>query len=47
VQNALDEKGTPNEKDEHMVSGAKRLISQLSWHATAMSKHRAAVGVPQ
>jgi len=45
VQNSFDENGTP--LNDQMVSGAKRLISQLDWHARAMANHRAAVGIPQ
>jgi len=30
-----------------MLPGAQKLITQLDWHAHAMAKQRAAVGVPK
>jgi NAD(P)H-dependent FMN reductase len=45
VQNSFDEEGNPT--DDHMVSGAKKLLDQLDWYAVAMKNHRDTVGVPQ
>lgn len=45
VQNSFDEDGNPT--DDHMVSGAKKLLDQLDWYAVAMKNHRDTVGVPQ
>jgi len=45
VQNAIDADGKPI--NEHMVPGAKRLITQLDWHARSMANHRALVGIPK
>nr|XP_011418842.1 uncharacterized protein LOC105322022 [Crassostrea gigas] len=44
VQNAFDEEGNP--KNDHMESGAKKMLDQLEWMATAMKNHREKVGVP-
>jgi len=44
VQDALDSDGQP--LNDRLIGGAKRLISQLDWHATAMKNHRAAHGIP-
>ncbi|CAL1540166.1 unnamed protein product [Lymnaea stagnalis] len=45
VHKALDEEGTP--LNDHMVSGADRLLAQLDWMAWAMKNHREAHGVPK
>lgn len=45
VHKAIDEEGNPI--DDHMEKGAKKMLDQLEWHATAMKNHRAAVGVPK
>ncbi|XP_033127672.1 NADPH azoreductase-like [Anneissia japonica] len=42
---SLDEEGNP--QNDHMESGAKRLITQLDWHAHAMRNHRESVGIPK
>lgn len=44
VQNAFDEEGNP--QNDHMESGAKKMLDQLEWMATAMKNHREKVGVP-
>lgn len=45
VGNALDEDGKP--ADDKLVSGAKRLIDQLDWHAHALRNHRQTHGIPK
>ena len=45
VQNALDADGKPT--NEHMVPGAKQLITQLDWYAHSMAIHRTAFGLPK
>jgi len=44
VQDSLDADGQP--LNERLVSGAKRLITQLDWHARAMKNHRDTHGIP-
>ena len=44
VQKSLDPEGQP--LDDRLIAGAKRLISQLDWHAHAMKNHRDSHGVP-
>jgi len=44
VQNSLDPDGQP--LSDWMIPGAKRLISQLDWHARAMKHHRDTCGLP-
>ncbi|XP_070534234.1 quinone reductase-like isoform X1 [Ptychodera flava] len=44
VHEALDENGKP--LNDHMESGAKRLITQLDWHANSMRNHRSNFGTP-
>jgi len=44
VQDSLDPDGNP--LNDRLVTGAKRLITQLDWHARAMKNHRDAYGVP-
>ncbi|XP_071942557.1 FMN-dependent NADPH-azoreductase-like [Antedon mediterranea] len=41
---SLDEEGKP--LNDHMESGAKRLLTQLDWHAHAMRNHREGFGIP-
>lgn len=45
VHKALDENGKP--LNDHMVSGAERLIAQLDWMSWAMKNHRDKNGVPK
>jgi len=44
VQNSLDPDGKP--LDDRLIGGAKRLITQLDWHARAMKNHRNSCGIP-
>ncbi|XP_055996532.1 quinone reductase-like [Ostrea edulis] len=44
VQHAFDEEGNP--KNDHMESGAKKMLDQLEWMAHAMKNHRDKVGLP-
>jgi len=44
VQDSLDPDGQP--LNDRLVPGAKRLITQLDWHARAMKNHRDAYGIP-
>ncbi|XP_050407685.1 2-hydroxy-1,4-benzoquinone reductase [Patella vulgata] len=44
AQKAFDENGIP--QNSHMESGAKKLITQLDWHAHAMRNHRNTAGLP-
>ena len=44
VHESLDEEGNP--LNDHMASGAGKLITQLEWMAEAMKAHREKVGVP-
>jgi len=44
VQDSLDPDGNPT--NDRMIPGAKRLITQLDWHARAMKNHRDSHGVP-
>jgi len=44
VHNSLDANGQP--LDDRLVGGAKRLITQLDWHARAMKNHRESCGIP-
>ncbi|XP_062573084.1 quinone reductase-like [Saccostrea cucullata] len=44
VQKAFDAEGNP--QNDHMESGAKKMLDQLEWMAWAMKNHRDKVGVP-
>jgi len=44
VQDSLDPDGQP--LNDRLISGAKRLIAQLDWHAKAMKNHRDMHGIP-
>lgn len=44
VHKSINENGEAT--DHHMESGAKKMLDQLEWHATAMKNHREAVGIP-
>ncbi|XP_005111027.1 FMN-dependent NADPH-azoreductase [Aplysia californica] len=45
VHEALTDEGKP--LNDHMISGAGKLITQLEWMAAAMKNHRDAVGIPK
>lgn len=44
VQHALSPEGEP--LNDHMDSGAEKLIKELSWYAQALKNHRDTVGLP-
>ena len=44
VQDSLDPDGQP--LNDRLIPGAKRLITQLHWHARAMTNHRNTCGIP-
>lgn len=44
VQHAFDEEGNP--QNDHMESGAKKMLDQLEWMAHAMKNHRDKAGTP-
>ena len=45
VQEAIDEEGVP--KNDYMLKGAKKLITELDWMAHAMKNQRDSVGIPK
>ena len=45
VQKCFDEEGNPT--NDHMESGAKKILDQLDWYTEAMKNQRDKHGIPQ